>query len=458
MNNTNTKLYCLIGDPVTHSLSPAMHNAAFAALGINALYTTIQVKKEKLKQTIYSLQALGIKGINVTIPHKITVMKYLDYVDNNAKNICAVNTIVNKNGKLIGYNTDIIGAITAIKSKIKNLKNKTAIVIGAGGTSRAVCFGLAKEGARIIILNRTKKKAEKEARLLRKTLKIDVQAYGLNEKNLSLFLQKADLLCNCTPIGLNKEKSLMKKELLRKGLVIFDAVYKVGGTKLIRDARTAGCIAIGGEQMLVNQGAAAFELFVGKKPDTEIMLNVIKKKLNIPCLQAGNIYLIGFMGSGKSSVGRLLAKKLKMNFIDLDNEIEKITGKSIKQIFAEDGEEEFREVEIDALTLASKKGNCVIAVGGGAILNYLNTYRMRKSGKVVLLRAPPEVIVKRLEKEKTRPLLLGLSTTQRLARTKKLLRSREPFYNLAKNFEVQTNNKSTEQATDEIIEVLGVAK
>lgn len=422
----NASLYCVIGDPISHSLSPAIHNAAFAKLGINAIYLAVRVRKEELGQAIAHLKILNVKGINVTIPHKVEIIKYLDKLDETAKAIGAVNTIVNKNGKLIGYNTDAAGALIAIKKKVKNLKGKTAVILGAGGAARAVSFALNKEGAIVRMLSRQEIAEE-----------------------LPSLIHEANILCNCTPAGMHEGDSLIPKHLLRKGLVVFDAVYKKGSTKLIRDAEAAGCVTISGEEMLVNQGAIAFELWVGKKPNVGIMLEAVSKSLRSKYSKS-NIYLIGFMGSGKTSVGKALAKKLKMKYIDVDEQIERRARKTIARIFEEGSEHKFRKMEKNAIVLASKIKNSVIAVGGGAVLDYINSYRMQQTGKVILLRASPQTIVKRLEGESTRPLLLGLNKKQRLERTKKLLKLREPFYALAKQFEVSTNEKRVEEIADEI--------
>lgn len=427
-------LYCIIGDPVSHSLSPAMHNAAFAALKINAVYMPMRVKKEGLKSALDEMRTLGVKGINVTIPHKVEVLKYLDRLDDTAKRIGAVNTIVNKKGKLVGYNTDAIGAITAIKSKMKVLRGKTAVILGSGGAAKAIHFGLEKEGAKTIVLSRQE----------------------INQKKISSLIPRADLVCNCTPIGIRDEPSPIPKSLLKKDLVVFDAVYHEGGTNLANNAVKAGCTVITGDEMLVKQGAAAFELWTGRRPDSELMLKAVKAGLrDANHRPKKNIYLIGFMGTGKSSVGRSLAETLHMDFIDTDDEIEKKSGQSIKDIFKNQSEKRFRELEEDAVRSASKRANCVISVGGGAVLDNLNVYRMRDNGSVILLRAKSQAITKRLNGDRSRSLLRGQSDKALLARVKQLLEYREPYYDLAKDLEVETDNKSVEQVADEITRLLG---
>ncbi|NYZ79030.1 shikimate dehydrogenase [Candidatus Micrarchaeota archaeon] len=445
--NAKTELYVLIGDPVEHSLSPVIHNSAFATLGMNAVYLAVQVRKERLKEAVDSTRALGVKGMNVTMPHKTEIIKHLDGLASAAEEIGAVNTVVNRNGKLIGHNTDAEGALAAIKNKVKTLRDKKAVVLGSGGAARAVCWGLAKEGCQIVMLARNVRKAKEVAR--------NTEAEKLTADNLSNFIPKSDLLCNCTPIGMHRDETPVPKNLLRRELVVFDSVYKVGGTKLIADANSVGCTTVGGEEMLVNQAIASLGLWTMKQPDRDILLSIVREELGMQA-SCENIFLIGFMGSGKSSVGRALARKLKMGFVDTDSEIERMAGKRIKEIFAENCEETFRQLEMDAVHLASRRENCIIAVGGGAVLNHLNIQRMRSSGRIVLLRASPETIIKRLEGEEDRPLLLGLTNNQRLERINELLKIREPLCQSAKDIEVDTDKGSTEEIASRIVEALGV--
>lgn len=268
--NAQTKLCALIGNPVKHSMSPAMHNAAFDKLGLNIKYIALQVEENQLKQAIKGLKALNIIGLNITIPHKQKVMHHLDKVDLVAKKIGAVNTILNKNGKLHGFNTDLQGAIMSLEEHTV-VKNKKVVILGAGGAARSIAFGLKQNKAKVIILNRTVKKAKKLAKQVGcSTMKLD-----------QLDSIKADILINATSVGMhsNTDKSLATKEQLKNFEIVMDIVYNPLETKLIRLAKQAGCTTITGLKMLVLQAAASFEIWTGKKPDIKLMQKVALKKL-----------------------------------------------------------------------------------------------------------------------------------------------------------------------------------
>lgn len=420
-----TGFYCIIGDPVEHSLSPLIHNHSFFWTGANGVYAALKVTD--LKKAVEGLKAVGVKGFNVTIPHKINVMKYLDKIDETANAVGAVNTVVNNNGILVGYNTDCDGALEAIKAKVGSLKGKRAVILGSGGAARAVNYGLIKNNVETIVLKRS----------------------DIEKKEHLKLLPKIDIICNCTPVGMNEEQSLIPKEFLNNHIV-FDAVYAKRGTKLIRDSLDKKCVSIGGDEMLVNQAVKAFQLWTGRKMDSDILEGLVKEKLEMQRNQS-NIYITGFMGTGKTSVGRALSEKLKMNFVDTDEEIERISGTSIEKIFSDFGEVRFRELESEVLNLVSKKQGCVASVGGGAVLNSLNVLRMKNTGTVVLLEAGVETIIKRLERDSSRPLLKGDEKEKRIA---SLLEARKPFYNLAGGFKIKSEG-SVDSIVGEISRVVG---
>ncbi len=446
MLNQKTSIYCVIGDPVKHSLSPLMHNALFKSLGLNAVYSRFHVKKEELKDAISLFRKFGIKGINVTTPHKTEIIKYLDEIDKTAKLVGAVNTIVNKNGKLIGYNTDFYGVESLLGPFFSKLKNKTAIILGAGGVARAVAFVLAKNGLDFIILNRTTKNAEKLVDIIKKRKKVKIQVYPLNNASLSKHLAFASLLCNCTSVGLHNKDSQVPKNLLHNNLVVFDAVYSKNGTALINNAKERGCKTIDGKQLLVEQGAKSFEIWTGKGSNKKNMFNaIIKGQVK------GNIYLAGFMGSGKTSVGIKLSKRLHRKFVDVDEEIAKKAKKPIAQIFFDDGENKFRKYEEKMINQVSKKSSQVVALGGGVVTNLINTLKMKTTGTIISLKASSESIIKRTDKNNMRPLLNGLTKKQKLKKIKQLLLERKLFYQFAKDFEVTTDNKTIKEIVEEII-------
>ena len=279
--SSRTKLCGVIGDPIEHSLSPLMQNTAFRELEMDYVYLAFQVPKESLKSAILGMTGLGIVGLNVTIPHKLEVMKYLDHIDEDALLIGAVNTVVNRDGELIGYNTDGIGAVKALERSGIQLKGKKIAILGAGGASRAVAFKLAESARGITILNRTKSRAVALAKTLEKKRNIEVNADKLNDDTLRKTLGEIDLLVNATSIGMwpNTGISPVKKSLLPRGLTVFDIVYNPSQTQLLCDASEKDCRVVEGVDMLVYQGAAAFELWTTARAPIEAMRRAVIKNL-----------------------------------------------------------------------------------------------------------------------------------------------------------------------------------
>ncbi|MBI2036247.1 shikimate dehydrogenase [Candidatus Microgenomates bacterium] len=266
--NAKTKLCCIIGNPVEHSLSPLMHNAGYKALGLNFVYMAFQISD--VANAIAGIRALGIHGTSVTVPHKLTVMKYLDEIDETAKAIGAVNTIINDQAKLTGTNTDYEGAIRALEEKTK-IEEKRVTVVGAGGAARAIAFGLKQKKAKIKIINRTKERAQALAK--------EVRAEHGDLTDLSQ-IKNSDILIHATITGMHPDnKSLVPKEYLHKNLVVFDVVYNPRETKLINDAKKAGCQIVYGYKMLLYQAVAQFELFTGVKAPVEVMEEALLKGL-----------------------------------------------------------------------------------------------------------------------------------------------------------------------------------
>lgn len=263
-----TKICGIIGDPVEHSISPPIHNSAFNALGLDFVYVAFPVKD--VKKAADGIRALDIRGVNVTLPHKIEIMKYIDSIDPLAGKIGAVNTIHNKNGKLHGYNTDAKGALDALVNNGVEVKGKNIVVLGAGGASRAICFILSKYGS-VTILNRTEEKAKKIASA------IGAEWMKLSKENILKSLKDADVLVNATRVGLEKDETLVTSSMLNPGIAVFDAVYPE--TSLIKEARKAGCKAIDGVDMVVYQAVDCFELWTGKKAP----LGIMRKKADELC-------------------------------------------------------------------------------------------------------------------------------------------------------------------------------
>ncbi len=279
MSNTivsgKTKLCGIIGDPVEHSMSPAMHNAAFRMIGLDYVYVPFRVKKEELGKAIEGMKALNIRGLNVTIPHKVTVIPFLDEIDPLAEKIGAVNTVVNNNGVLRGYNTDASGFLRALLERGIEPKGKNIVILGAGGASRAVSYILAERGARLVILNRLLELdwAEELAGRISKIFKREVEALELNRENLSRALEEADILVNATSVGMSPDidETLVSSDLLKSSVIVYDIVYNPIKTKLLQEAEWAGAKTISGLDMLAWQGALAFEMWTGLKAPIELM-------------------------------------------------------------------------------------------------------------------------------------------------------------------------------------------
>ncbi len=277
----STNIVGLIGHPVEHSFSPPMHNAAFDALNMDYAYVAFDVNPNDLKSAIEGAESLNIKGFNVTIPHKVDVMQYLDELDEVARLIGAVNTIDFKNLK--GYNTDGIGAVKAIE-EVTSIKNKNVVVAGAGGASRAISFYIAKYGAEsLTILNRNEVKVE--------SLASDVSDSGLigevasdSINAIGNYMESADVLIDTTPLGMHpniNDEPIVKADMMDEDLVVFDAVYNPNETVLIKEAIKANAKPVYGIKMLLYQGAESFKIWTGKTAPVDVMEKALRNTLNL---------------------------------------------------------------------------------------------------------------------------------------------------------------------------------
>lgn len=271
-----TKVYALIGDPVEHSLSPIIQNAAFRHLDLDYVYVVFNVKSGGLRDAVYGVKALGIRGLNVTMPHKTAITPYLDELDEIACKTGSVNTVLNNNGKLIGYTTDGIGALKALRYAGIDPMGKKIVILGAGGASRSISFTLAEHASELVILNRTFSKAKALKDDICKALgdKVKVRAAPLIDENLSVELADADILVNATSVGMkpNENKTPVKQTYLRRDLAVFDLVYEPLETRLLREAKSIGAKVVDGLSMLVHQGAASFEIWTGVKAPVNVMM------------------------------------------------------------------------------------------------------------------------------------------------------------------------------------------
>jgi len=271
----------IIGDPIEHTMSPVMHNAAFKKLGIDCRYLPFRVTAEDLGAAISGLRALNIRGLNVTIPHKTAVIPFLDKLDASAERMDAVNTIVNDGGVLVGYNTDAAGFLQALLEKGVEPAGKNVVVLGAGGASKGISFILAERGAHLAVLNRHLDRAEDLVRRISQVIGSKAETMALSEANLAAVLARADILINTTSVGMvpGVAETPAPSGLLRPGLIVFDIVYNPIRTRLLREAEAVGARIIGGLEMLAWQGALAFEKWTGRKAPVDLMREEAVKAL-----------------------------------------------------------------------------------------------------------------------------------------------------------------------------------
>jgi shikimate dehydrogenase len=277
-----TRVCGIIGDPVEHSLSPTMHNAAFQKLNLDFVYVAFRVRKDELKEAITGAKSLDIRGLNVTMPHKKAVMKYLDETDPTAKSIDAVNTVLNDKGRLTGYDTDGIGALKALKENGISLNGKKLLLLGAGGAGKAIAFHAAKEVEELKILNRTAQKAKDLAEVLRKKFGKNIDGNSLSAKTVRKELEDADIVVNATSVGMhpNDDQSLIDPSWLEPSLCVMDIVYNPVETKLAKDAKSMGAKVVSGVEMLVHQGAVSFEIWTDRSAPVKVMKQAILSKLS----------------------------------------------------------------------------------------------------------------------------------------------------------------------------------
>ncbi|MDP2166860.1 MAG: shikimate dehydrogenase [Thermodesulfovibrionales bacterium] len=267
-----TRVVALLGWPVGHSLSPRMHNAAFERMGLDYCYVTFPVRPELLGDAVKAVRALDLAGVNVTVPHKENVMPYLDRVDEEASFIGAVNTVVNKNGKLTGFNTDGRGFMRSLEEKAIEVKGKNILIIGTGGAARAISYYLCQEASKVFLFDIDTGKAEK---LVRDLLSVGMTVYVPQSLDIA---KGMDIIINATPLGLKESDSLpIDINLIYPPLIVVDLIYKE--TPLLREAKKKGCKTLNGMGMLLWQGVFAFELWTGEMPPVDVMQKALLEGL-----------------------------------------------------------------------------------------------------------------------------------------------------------------------------------
>ncbi len=278
--NGKSRVCAIIGNPVDHSLSPVMHNAAFKELRLNLVYVAFTVKSRELKTAILGAKSLGLQGLNITMPHKHVAMNYLDEVDVTAKSVGAVNTVLFNNGKLIGYNTDGKGAISALQENGVYTEEKKMILLGAGGAAKAIAYQASQNLDELVILNRNPEKAKKLAESL-KNFGAKMKSGTLSHEIMKKEMPTTDILVNATSLGMhpNSNCSPVPSDILRSDLCVMDIIYNPLDTQLTKDAKAKGAKVVSGLEMLIYQGAIAFEIWTKCPAPIEVMRKAALKEL-----------------------------------------------------------------------------------------------------------------------------------------------------------------------------------
>jgi shikimate dehydrogenase len=268
-----TRVCGVIGEPIEHSLSPIIHNAAFQAVGLDYAFLAFRVKPAEVEAAVNGVRALNIRGLNITMPHKTAIINHLDRVDLSAQIVNSVNTVLNKENLLFGFNTDGVGAVKALKENGVELKGRKVLLLGAGGAARAIAYALAKEADELAVLNRTVKQAQAMARVLEKSFNKKIAAGSLSPNDVETNIRDSDILINATSVGMKPkpDESPVAAKMLRRNMAVMDIVYNPLETQLARDAKAAGAEVISGVEMLIYQGAASFEIWTGKSAPVEVM-------------------------------------------------------------------------------------------------------------------------------------------------------------------------------------------
>ena len=276
-----TRLLAVIGAPIAHSLSPIIQNAALHAAGLDYVYTALPVRADALASAVRGLCNAGIAGFNVTIPFKTEIIPLLDALSEDARRIQAVNTVVIEDGRMVGHNTDVMGFLAGFAERGIALTGKNAVLIGAGGAARAALWGLLRSGVRSVVIG-VRNAAKGTALAADFAADGDVRAVSFDDTAWIAACSDADLVVQTTPLGMTPHTEAMPPvdaAVINPSAVVYDLIYTPAETHFLREARARGCETINGETMLVAQGAEAFHLWTGKRPDVELMKRVLREEL-----------------------------------------------------------------------------------------------------------------------------------------------------------------------------------
>ncbi len=399
--------YGLIGEKLGHSFSKIVHTKI-----CDYNYELNEVSRDKFHEF---MTRKDFKAINVTIPYKQDVIPYLDVISDTARKIGAVNTVINKNGKLYGDNTDYLGLIALIEHNGIDIKNKKVLILGSGGTSKTAKVAAENLGAKSVFCV---SRSGGEGLITYK------QAYENHTDS--------QIIINTTPCGMypNIGESAIDICKFTKSEAVIDAIYNPINSYLIVEAKNRGIKAVGGLYMLVAQAVFAAEKFLDRAFDTtqigEIVGELLKEKQNI--------VLIGMPGVGKSTIGKVLAKELGKEFVDSDEEIVKNAGETIPEIFADKGEAQFRKIESAVIKDLSARQGLVLATGGGAVLNPQNIDLLKENGVILFL----DKCIKDIEATANRPLSSNRTDLE------KRYNERYPIYHSSADYRIDCKNEINE--------------
>jgi len=421
-----TKLYAVSGRPILHSKSPDMFNALFSAKKIPSVYT--RISSQSAEEALFLFKELGMSGMNITAPLKQVLLEHLSDFDSASEQIGGVNAVLRTGDALKGYNTDHVGVVDSLKTRSIPIQKRRCLVLGAGAAGRAAAYGLLQNGAEVFLVNRTYARAQAAAKIL--------GCQACPWEDLKATLDMAHILVS----AISAPENPVKAEWLNSSLVVFDAKYP--HSQLYDEAAKQGCTVIRGEEWLLNQAIPVFTLFTGQEPEESLMRKALASKTTL-AEKPKNIALVGFMGCGKTTIGKRLAARLDYEFQDTDSLIEKQEGRSIPDIFHSGGEAYFRRVEKRGIRgLAERQGN-IWACGGGSVLDTDNRKFLKDNALVIWLYTSLATSFRRIEPG-TRPLLDGEASKKA---AEDLLRARLPFYAMASDLVL-----SSEGAAEDIVE------
>ena len=382
----------LIGKKLGHSLSPQIHQRFYDITNTQGSYRLFETPRNKIGTLLETLESDGYTGLNVTIPHKTDVMRWLDHISEKAEAIGAVNTILLKNGERYGYNTDYYGLNTLLESSNISVKSKRVVILGTGGAARCTLKLVQDlEASEIIAVSRNPERSDPVFR-----------AAGYDTLDS---LDTIDVLINTTPVGMspNADACPVGLAVIEKSKAVVDLIYNPWETQLLKHAKSGGKTYANGLLMLSAQAIKAQEIWNDKTYDQRIYQNVFQFLRSIAAPQKTNIVLIGMPGSGKSTIGQRLSQKLGRRFADTDTMVEREHG-SIPEIFKGQGEHVFRQYEHEAAVAVAKLENTVISTGGGIILNERNMQALGETGVIVFLDRPLKMLIDDTDTS-SRPLL-----------------------------------------------------